>query len=91
MPEAGIEVELFGVPRLVAGRRSLRVPGKTLGDVVVALGSACPALMGPVIDSETGWLLHGYTFVLDDRFTTDPGRPVGLTASVLLVSSVAGG
>ena len=91
MPDTGVEVELFGVPRLVAGQRSLRVPGETLGDVVAALGSACPGLMGRVIDGETGWLLHGYTFVLDDRFTTDPNRPVGPTASVLLVSSVAGG
>ncbi len=91
MTEPGIEVELFGVPRLLVGQRSLRVAGQTLGDVAAALGGACPGLMGRVIDGETGWLLHGYTFVLDDRFTTDPSRQVGPAASVLLVSSVAGG
>jgi len=91
MTEPGVEVELFGVPRLVAGRRSLRVAGQTLGDVATALGGACPGLMGRVLDGETGWLLHGYTFVLDDRFTTDPSHQVGPAASVLLVSSVAGG
>ncbi len=91
MTAPGVEVELFGVPRLVAGQRSLRVSGQTLGDLAAALGGACPGLLGRVIDGETGWLLHGYTFVLDDRFTTDPSRQVGPAASVLLVSSVAGG
>jgi molybdopterin converting factor small subunit len=86
-----VEVELFGVPRLVAGRRSLRVSGRTLGEVAAALGAACPGLVGRVLDGESGWLLGGYTFVVDERFTRDRERPLAPGAAVLLVSSVAGG
>jgi hypothetical protein len=85
-----VEVELFGVPRLLAGRRSLRARGATLGELAADLAGACPPLVGPVIDGRTGWLLSGYTFVLDDRFTTDPAATLVPTSSVLLVSSVAG-
>lgn len=88
---AGIEVELFGVPRLVVGQRRLRVSGDSLGAVVAALGEAFPALLGRVIDVESGWLLNGYTFVVDERFTTDQGCRLEPGTSVLLVSSVAGG
>lgn len=86
-----LEVELFGVPRLVTGARSVRLSGRTLGDVATALGAAYPALLDLVIDRETGWLLGGYTFVVDERFTTDRARGLTSTSSVLLVSSVAGG
>ena len=86
-----IEVELFGVPRVLAGGRTLRVEGATLGEVAVALGRACPALVGRVLDGEGGWLLGGYTFVVDERFTRDPGCALTPASAVLLVSSVAGG
>ena len=87
---AGVEVELFGVPCLLAGRRSVRVAGGTLGEVTRALVAACPALTGRVTDAHGG-LLAGYVAVVDGRFTSDPAVPVGPAASVLLVSSVAGG
>ncbi len=92
-PAAGraVEVELFGVPRLLAGRRTLRVAGGTLGEAAVDLGARCPALVGTVIDRETGWLLDGYTFVVDERFTRDAARALTPASAVLLVSSVAGG
>jgi hypothetical protein len=48
-------------------------------------------LVGRVIDAEAGWLLGGYTFVVDERFTRDPAHALGPTSSVLLVASVAGG
>jgi len=86
-----LEVELFGVPRLIAGARSVRLRGRTLGEVASALGVAYPAMLDRVIDRETGWLLGGYTFVVDERFTTDRGRGLTSTSAVLLVSSVAGG
>ena len=91
MDASDIEVELFGVPRLLAGRRSLRVAARTLGEAARDLGSCCPALLGTVIDRDTGWLLGGYTFVVDERFTRDAERPLTAASSVLLVSSVAGG
>lgn len=86
-----LEVELFGVPRVLAGVRSLRVAGATLGEAAAELGVRCPALLGTVLDRETGWLLGGYTFVVDERFTLDAGRELSPSSAVLLVSSVAGG
>lgn len=88
---ATVEVELFGVPRVLAGERSLRVEGTTLGEVAAALGRACPALVGRVLDAEGVWLVGGYTFVVDERFTRDPGTRLTARSAVLLVSSVAGG
>ena len=88
---ATIEVELFGVPRLLVGRRAARVAGRTLAEAAADLGRRYPALVGKVIDGETGWLVSGYTFVVDERFTRDAACPLTPTSSVLLVSSVAGG
>ena len=86
-----VAVELFGVPRLLAAQRHVVVAGRTLGEVAGALAGACPALLGPVLDPGTGWLVDGYIFVAGERFSRDPGRVLGEGASVLLVSSVAGG
>ena len=86
-----VEVELFGVPRLLVGQCSLPVRGQTAGEVVSALGEASPSLVGPVIDAETGWLVDGYTLVVDEVFSRDPHRSLWDASSVLLVSSVAGG
>jgi len=88
-----VRVELFGVPRLLAGRRAIEVepPSPTLADAARALGAACPALVGPVLDPASGWLVEGYTFALETRFTRDPAACVPPRASVLLVASQAGG
>ena len=90
-PPGTVEVELFGVPRLLVGERSWRIAGRTLGEVATALALACPALVGRVLDAERGWLLGGYIFVVEERFTRDPTTPLREGAAVLLVSSVAGG
>ena len=86
-----VRVELFGVPRLLAGARTVPATGSILGQLAADLGRRCPALAGAVLDPETGWLLDGYIFVVDDRFTRDAAHPLPPGASVLLVSSVAGG
>jgi hypothetical protein len=86
-----IEVELFGVPRLITGQRSVRVTAQTLGEVAQELGRVYPALLGKVIDRSDWWLLNGYTFVVGDTFTRDRETAIGRDVAVLLVSSVAGG
>jgi molybdopterin converting factor small subunit len=86
-----IEVELFGVPRLITGERSVRVTAQTLGEVAKELGRVYPALLGRVIDQSDCWLLNGYTFVVGDCFTRDRETAVKEGVAVLLVSSVAGG
>ena len=87
----GHEVELFGVPRLLAGQARIAVCGATLVEVAASLAQCAPQLSGPVLQAETGWLLPGYSFVVDERFTRDPSQPVAAGASILLVSSAAGG
>jgi molybdopterin converting factor small subunit len=86
-----IEVELFGVPRLITGQRSVRVTAQTLGEVAQELGRVYPVLLGKVIDRSDLWLLNGYTFVVGDTFTRDRETAVEGSVAVLLVSSVAGG
>ncbi len=86
-----IDVELFGVPRLLAGSRAVSAAGGTLAELAVDLRRRCPALAGAVLDRETGWLLDGYVFVVDQRFTRDATQALTTRSSVLLVSSVAGG
>jgi molybdopterin converting factor small subunit len=88
---ATVEIELFGVPRVVTGQRVVWVAAETLAEVARELAFAYPALVGTVIDREKFWLLNGYTFVVDDEFTRKPDTSVAPDATVLLVSSVAGG
>jgi molybdopterin converting factor small subunit len=88
---ATLAVELFGVPQLLAGRRALPATGRTLAGVAADLAARCPDLRGQVLDTESGWLLPGYVFVVNSQFTRDPETLVQPGASVLLVSSVAGG
>ncbi|HEV8634389.1 MAG TPA: thiamine biosynthesis protein ThiS [Chloroflexota bacterium] len=87
-----VRVELFGVPRLLTGRRAIEIetPGATLGEVARALGQACPELRGRVLDP-AGWLLDGYLFAVGERFTRDAAATVPSDTPVLLVASSAGG
>jgi hypothetical protein len=82
---------LFGVPRLLAGRTHVHVRGVSLAEVAADLARCAPQLAGPVLQPEGGWLLPGYSFVVDERFTRDPSQPVPAGASILLVASAAGG
>lgn len=88
---AEVEVELFGVPRLLARQASIRVPDGSLAEVARALLGRCPELAGAVIDPATGWLLDGYTFVVGERFSRDPAASIAPGDAVLLVASAAGG
>ena len=89
MPQ--VRVEFFGVPRLLTGKRAVDVAGVTLKDIASALAGTFPCLASPIIDPSTGWLADGYTFVVDERFTRDPGLVIEPGTPVLLVSSLAGG
>ncbi len=86
-----IEVELFGVPRLLARREAVAAAGSTLAALGQSLMHACPVLAGTVLDGTSGWPLDGYIFVVDERFTRDPRTRLAAGSTVLLVSSVAGG
>jgi molybdopterin converting factor small subunit len=86
-----VTVELFGVPRLLEGARSISAAGATLADLAADLVRRSPALAGRVLDARTGWPLDGYSFVVDEQFTRDPDLPLHDGISVLLVASAAGG
>jgi molybdopterin converting factor small subunit len=86
-----ITVELFGVPRLLAGTRSVVACGGTLADLAADLVQRNPVFAGRVLDVSTGWLLEGYSFVVDEQFTRDRNRSLTAGTSVLLVASAAGG
>jgi molybdopterin converting factor small subunit len=90
-PPPSVTVELFGVPRLLMGARSLTVNGATLADLAADLLLRSPALAGRVLDAGTGWPLDGYSFVVDEQFTRDRDLPLRNGTSVLLVASAAGG
>ena len=86
-----VTVELFGVPRLLLGARSITATGATLADLAADLLRRSPALAGRVLDAHTGWPLDGYSFVVDEQFTRDRDLPLRPGTSVLLVASAAGG
>jgi molybdopterin converting factor small subunit len=90
-PLPSITVELFGVPRLLEGARSITAAGATLADLAADLVRRSPALAGRVLDAHTGWPLDGYSFVVDEQFTRDRDLPLCAGTSVLLVASAAGG
>jgi molybdopterin converting factor small subunit len=86
-----LAVELFGVPRLLAGERTVLAAGETLGELAADLAKRHPVLAGRVLDPQSGWPLDGYSFVVAERFTRDPSHPLREGTSVLLVASAAGG
>ncbi|MBW3634103.1 MAG: MoaD/ThiS family protein [Chloroflexi bacterium] len=90
-PSPSVTVELFGVPRLLVGARSVAATGATLADLAMDLIRQSPALAGRVLDAITGWPLDGYSFVVDEQFTRDRNLPLPPGTSVLLVASAAGG
>ncbi len=89
LPE--LTVELFGVPRLLAGSRAIAATGSSLAELAADLMRCAPSLAGRVLDAESGWPLDGYSFVVDEQFTRDPARPLRKGSTVILVASAAGG
>jgi molybdopterin converting factor small subunit len=99
MPEPAttvkIIIELFGTPRLRAGRREveLELPATARRQQVIqALAQVCPALVGQVLLEDLSGLQEGYVFNLNgtaflsgDIISVQPGD------SLLLLSNQAGG
>ena len=91
---APVTVELFGMPRLVAGEREIAVPwraGLTLADLPARLVEACPGL-APRILGEAGGLADGLAFNLNGRdFVRDPATALHAGDHLLLLSADPGG
>ena len=85
-----VTVELYGVPRLRAGRAEVTVPAGTVAEVLAALERACPGLAGLV--GPDGRPSPHYLLSLDGvRFLGDPSQAVPAGARLLLLSADAGG
>jgi molybdopterin converting factor small subunit len=87
---ASVRIELFGVPRVRAGRAELSVEADTVADAIAALVRTCPELAGGVIDQ--GRLAPAYRVSLNGtRFVTDTATRLAAGDSLILVAADAGG
>jgi len=85
-----IQIELFGVPRLRAGIRSVDIEAATLRLALDALGRALPVLDGTVICE--GRLHPAYRVCLNgDRFVSDPETALADGDELLLLAADVGG
>ena len=85
------KVELYGSAQLLAGRRSLDIPGDTLGDTLRNLAAEVPALIGTVLEPD-GQLTPAYIVNLNGlRFVRRLQEPVTASDEVLILSSLSGG
>ena len=85
-----ITIELFGVPRLRAGRPLVRLEAVDVGSALRALGLFCPELEGSVITD--GRIQPSYKLSLNgDRFITEPETPLAEGDVLLLLAADVGG
>lgn len=85
-----VVIELYGVPRLRAGRDAFEVEARSLGEALQQLGARCPALAPAVVDG--GRLGRSYLVALNGRqLTADPATPLADGDVVVLLSADAGG
>ncbi len=90
-----INVELFGIPRIRAGRREIELElpaGASRRRLIQAIARACPVLVGPVLredltDLQEGYLFNhnGISFLSSDTLCLQSGD------FLLLLSNQAGG
>jgi hypothetical protein len=91
MRKLTVNLELFGIPRVIAGTNRIETGGGDLGTVLLDAVRAAPSLRSHVLDSDGTWLNAGYTFVVDGQFTNDPRQVVSPESDVLLVARASGG
>jgi molybdopterin synthase sulfur carrier subunit len=85
-----IVIEFYGVPRLRAGTRRLRLEASSLGQALLELGRVCPALEDTVV--RQGMIHEAYKLSLNgERFVSDPQTPLTEGDVLLLLSADVGG
>ena len=93
-PSVAVTVELFGIPRLKAGRAllDLRLPAAaTADDLAQALARMCPELVGVLVEPEGSHLREGYVINVNGvRFAEGPMN-LREGDRLLVFSSQAGG
>jgi hypothetical protein len=90
MAEPKVTVELLGLARHRAGRAEVAVPGRTVADLLRAVGLACPGLGGVIGDD--GTMCRQYLVSLDgEHFVADPSLEVPVGRRLLILGADAGG
>jgi molybdopterin converting factor small subunit len=85
-----VTLELYGIARKRAGRAEFRASADTLGEALLALERAHPALSGEVV--REGRLAAPWRASLDGKaFVDDPATPLRADARVVILSGLAGG
>jgi hypothetical protein len=90
MSDDEVTVELYGIPRMRAGRAEVRVPVGTVADLLAVLERECPGLAG--LRLPDGRPAKHYLLSLDGRaFLSDAEHLLRPGDRVLLLSADAGG
>ena len=85
-----VTIELYGVPRMRAGRDTVAVEAGCLGDALAALGRECPMLAPTVVDGQR--LRPFYVVAINGvQFTADAKHPLRDGDAIILLSADAGG
>jgi sulfur-carrier protein len=85
-----VVVELYGVPRMRAGRRQYQVRATCVGDAMAALERECPQLSGSVLAN--GWPLSAYRLSLNGQFfVSNPALQLAEGDALVLIAADAGG
>ena len=85
-----VTIELYGVPRMRAGRDEVTVEAVCLGDALAALGRECPVLAPSVVDGQR--LQPSYVVAINGvQFTSDAKHLLRDGDAIVLLSSDAGG
>jgi len=85
-----VTIELYGVPRLRAGKARLSVEARNVGEAIGALGRECPALNGTVLDG--GRVNTAYRLSVNgERFVSDVDAPLADGDALIVLSADVGG
>jgi len=83
-------VDLFEIARRLAGRQTVDVEARTLGEALEALGRACPALEAVVV-REGRLAPHGRASRGVRASVDDPAPPLTSGEHLVLLIAMAGG
>jgi molybdopterin synthase sulfur carrier subunit len=85
-----ITVELYGLPRLRAGRAELKVWANTLAELLSGVQLACPGL-ADLLDEDGRLASHYLLSIEGAAFISDKQQPIEPGTRVLILSADAGG
>ena len=85
-----VTIELFGVPRLRAGREAVTVDARSVGEALAALALACPALEPTVLPG--GKVSRHYLVAVNGvQLAAPPEAPLHDGDVLVLMAADAGG